>query len=173
MVPKLGILLHRLWVTGEIYEPLYNVNLQQQRKKVAAWSLFQKYVARVSGGSVGLQAHESGPCQKWPLGPARSNSILETRCSQIGLVAKSSSSGDCGTSKERRLLETEVFQFGSEMAAPVEIEDTSWHRSKSLHQECGWKRGDSTMANVGREASTLGATRSIRFIQMRTKYLIY
>lgn len=33
---KLGILLHRLWVTGEVYEPLYNVSLQQPRKKVAA-----------------------------------------------------------------------------------------------------------------------------------------
>lgn len=33
---KLGILLHHLWVTGEVYEPLYNVNLQQARKKVAA-----------------------------------------------------------------------------------------------------------------------------------------
>jgi hypothetical protein len=45
-------------------------------------------------------------------------------------MAKSSSSGDCGTGKERRLLATEVVQFGSEMAAPVEIEDTSWHRGK-------------------------------------------
>jgi transposase len=33
---KLGILLHRLWVTGEVYEPLHNVNLQQARKKAAA-----------------------------------------------------------------------------------------------------------------------------------------
>jgi len=34
---KLGILLHRLWVTGEVYEPLRNHNLQQrEQKKVAA-----------------------------------------------------------------------------------------------------------------------------------------
>jgi transposase len=32
---KLGILLHRLWVTGEVYEPLRNSNLQK-KKKVAA-----------------------------------------------------------------------------------------------------------------------------------------
>ena len=32
---KLGILLHRLWVTGEVYEPLRNTNLQKE-KKVAA-----------------------------------------------------------------------------------------------------------------------------------------
>ena len=25
---KLGILLHRLWVTGEVYEPLRNANMQ-------------------------------------------------------------------------------------------------------------------------------------------------
>ena len=29
---KLGILLHRLWVTGEVYEPLRNSNAQQSRK---------------------------------------------------------------------------------------------------------------------------------------------
>lgn len=33
---KLGVLLHRLWVTGEVYEPLRNFKLQQERKKVAA-----------------------------------------------------------------------------------------------------------------------------------------
>jgi len=33
---KLGILLHRLWVTGEVYEPLRNAHTQQQMKKVAA-----------------------------------------------------------------------------------------------------------------------------------------
>jgi hypothetical protein len=33
---KLGILLHRLWVTGEVYEPLRVHNLQQEQKKVAA-----------------------------------------------------------------------------------------------------------------------------------------
>ena len=33
---KLGILLHRLWVTGEVYEPLRNHNLRQERKKIAA-----------------------------------------------------------------------------------------------------------------------------------------
>jgi transposase len=33
---KLGILLHRLWVTAEVYEPLRNHNLRQEQKKVAA-----------------------------------------------------------------------------------------------------------------------------------------
>jgi transposase len=33
---KLGILLHRLLVTGEVYEPLRNHNLRQEKKKVAA-----------------------------------------------------------------------------------------------------------------------------------------
>ena len=33
---KLGILLHRLWVTGEVYEPLRNHNIRQEQKKVAA-----------------------------------------------------------------------------------------------------------------------------------------
>ena len=46
------------------------------------------------------------------------------------LMTKSSSSGDCATDQERRLLATEVVQFDSEMAAPVEIEDTSRHRSR-------------------------------------------
>jgi len=38
------------------------------------------------------------------------------------------------------------------MAAPVEIEDANWHRSKQLHKECGWKRGDSAMVNPDRDA---------------------
>jgi transposase len=33
---KLGILLHRLWVTGEVYEPLRNSEDAQARKKAAA-----------------------------------------------------------------------------------------------------------------------------------------
>jgi len=33
---KLGVLLHRLWVTGEVYEPLRNHNARQEQKKVAA-----------------------------------------------------------------------------------------------------------------------------------------
>ena len=33
---KLGILLHRLWVTGEEYEPLRNHNARQEQKKAAA-----------------------------------------------------------------------------------------------------------------------------------------
>src|SRR5215469_7029868 len=33
---KLGILLHRLWVTAEVYEPLRNHNLRQEQKKIAA-----------------------------------------------------------------------------------------------------------------------------------------
>ncbi len=32
---KLGILLHRLWVTGEVYVPLRNRNLRMGRKKAA------------------------------------------------------------------------------------------------------------------------------------------
>ena len=32
---KLGILLHRLWVTGEVYEPLRNQNLTKEGKKAA------------------------------------------------------------------------------------------------------------------------------------------
>lgn len=32
---KLSILLHRLWVTGEVYEPLRNQNLRKERKKAA------------------------------------------------------------------------------------------------------------------------------------------
>jgi hypothetical protein len=32
---KLGILLHRLWVTGEVYEPLRNHNARQDQKKAA------------------------------------------------------------------------------------------------------------------------------------------
>ena len=33
---KLGILLHKLWVTGEVYEPLRTHNLRELRKKLAA-----------------------------------------------------------------------------------------------------------------------------------------
>ncbi len=33
---KLGILLHKLWVTGEVYEPLRNQHLRELRKKLAA-----------------------------------------------------------------------------------------------------------------------------------------
>jgi transposase len=33
---KLGILLHRLWMNGEVYEPLYNANLQPQNLAAAA-----------------------------------------------------------------------------------------------------------------------------------------
>jgi len=32
---KLGVLLHRLWVTGEVYEPLRNQQARQQQKKAA------------------------------------------------------------------------------------------------------------------------------------------
>ena len=32
---KLGILLHRLWVTGEVYEPLRNQNLRKEGKQAA------------------------------------------------------------------------------------------------------------------------------------------
>jgi hypothetical protein len=32
---KLGILLHRLWVTGEVYEPLRNQNLRAAGEKAA------------------------------------------------------------------------------------------------------------------------------------------
>ena len=33
---KLGLLLHRLWVTGEVYEPLRNSKVAQERKRAAA-----------------------------------------------------------------------------------------------------------------------------------------
>jgi transposase len=33
---RLGILLHRLWVTGEVYEPLRNHNLRKMQKEMAA-----------------------------------------------------------------------------------------------------------------------------------------
>jgi transposase len=33
---KLAVLLHRLWATGEVYEPLRNHNLRMERKKAAA-----------------------------------------------------------------------------------------------------------------------------------------
>jgi transposase len=33
---KLGILLHRLWVTGEVYEPLRNSQTREKTKKKAA-----------------------------------------------------------------------------------------------------------------------------------------
>jgi hypothetical protein len=33
---KLGILLRRLWVTGEVYEPLRNAEAEQERKKPVA-----------------------------------------------------------------------------------------------------------------------------------------
>jgi hypothetical protein len=33
---KLGVLLHRLWVSGEVYEPLRNVSMQQRHKVAAA-----------------------------------------------------------------------------------------------------------------------------------------
>jgi transposase len=33
---KLGIPFHRLWVTGEAYEPWRNHNLRQEQKKIAA-----------------------------------------------------------------------------------------------------------------------------------------
>ena len=32
---KLAVLLHRLWVTGELYDPLYNANRSQQREEAA------------------------------------------------------------------------------------------------------------------------------------------
>jgi len=33
---KLGVLLHRLWVTGEVYEPLRNATLLKRRRRAAA-----------------------------------------------------------------------------------------------------------------------------------------
>jgi transposase len=32
---KLSVLLHRLWVTGEVYDPLYNAHLSQEREEAA------------------------------------------------------------------------------------------------------------------------------------------
>jgi hypothetical protein len=45
------------------------------------------------------------------------------------------------------------------MAAPVEIEDANWHRSKQLHKECGWKHGDSAIVNLEKDAKNLRASR--------------
>jgi hypothetical protein len=33
---KLSVLLHRLWVTGEVYDPLYNTHRRQKEEKKAA-----------------------------------------------------------------------------------------------------------------------------------------
>jgi len=66
--------------------------------------------------------------------------------------SKSPSSGDCEVAAERALLETEVAEFGSEMAAPVEIEDPNWHRSEPLLKECEWKQGDSAASRSGKDA---------------------
>jgi transposase len=35
MARKLGVLLHRLWVTGEVYEPLYNRKREQAVREAA------------------------------------------------------------------------------------------------------------------------------------------
>jgi transposase len=32
---KLSVLLHRLWVSGEVYEPLYNANQRQGQEEAA------------------------------------------------------------------------------------------------------------------------------------------
>ena len=32
---KLSVLLHHLWVTGEVYDPLYNAHRRQERKEAA------------------------------------------------------------------------------------------------------------------------------------------
>jgi transposase len=32
---KLAVLLHRLWVTGEVYEPLYNTHRRQEQQAAA------------------------------------------------------------------------------------------------------------------------------------------
>jgi hypothetical protein len=52
------------------------------------------------------------------------------------------SSGDCVLAVERALLETEVHQFDTEMAAPVIMKNANRHRSQQLHPECEWKQGD-------------------------------
>jgi transposase len=33
---KLSVLLHRLWVTGEVYDPLYNTHRRQEEEEEAA-----------------------------------------------------------------------------------------------------------------------------------------
>jgi len=33
---KLAVLLHRLWVSGEVYDPLYNTHRRQEQKEEAA-----------------------------------------------------------------------------------------------------------------------------------------
>ena len=32
---KLSVLLHHLWVSGEVYDPLYNVHRRQEQKEAA------------------------------------------------------------------------------------------------------------------------------------------
>jgi hypothetical protein len=32
---KLAVLLHRLWVTAEVYDPLYNAHRSQEREEAA------------------------------------------------------------------------------------------------------------------------------------------
>ena len=32
---KLSVLLHRLWVTGELYDPLYNTHRRQEQQQAA------------------------------------------------------------------------------------------------------------------------------------------
>jgi hypothetical protein len=60
--------------------------------------------------------------------------------------SKSPSSGDCERAAERVFSQQEGLQFGSEMAAPdLKIENTNWHRSWKLHQECEWKQGESAV----------------------------
>ena len=32
---KLSVLLHRLWISGEVYDPLYNAHRREQREEAA------------------------------------------------------------------------------------------------------------------------------------------
>jgi hypothetical protein len=69
---------------------------------------------------------------------------------------QSPSSGDCAVVAERA-SGNRGLQFDSEIAAPVEIENPNWHRSKPLHSECGWKQGESAVGRWGKDAG--GASR--------------
>ena len=44
---KLCVLLHRLWVSAEVYDPLYNTHRRQQRREEAAETLGVSYPLRI------------------------------------------------------------------------------------------------------------------------------
>jgi hypothetical protein len=58
------------------------------------------------------------------------------------------------------------------MAAPVEIVDSNWHRSKQLHGECEWKQGESAVMDVGegRKAPPAGSPMGMIAMQQEAAY---